>query len=51
MGESEEIEEINKKKSVKKRWWGWAGDKPSLMLDTPGCWAREDMGAWFAGVF
>ena len=24
---------------------------PSLMLDTPGCWEWEDMGALFAGVF
>jgi hypothetical protein len=21
------------------------------MLDTPGCWARDDIGAAFAGVF
>lgn len=24
---------------------------PSLMLDTPGCWEWEEMGALFAGVF
>lgn len=24
---------------------------PSLMLATPGCWAWEEMGALFAGVF
>lgn len=26
-------------------------NSPSLILATPGCWAREDMGAAFAGVF
>lgn len=26
-------------------------DVPSLMLLTPGCWARDDMGAALAGVF
>jgi hypothetical protein len=24
---------------------------PSLMLATPGCWACDEMGALFAGVF
>lgn len=24
---------------------------PSLMLDTPGCWEWEEIGALFAGVF
>jgi hypothetical protein len=28
-----------------------ASDKPSLMLEMPGCWACDEMGAAFAGVF